>query len=1842
MTYEEYKKQKNAKVTQTQSKTNTMPTLSSYEQYKAQRQQTTQSNPQHVQLAQDLAGATSIRTANDIKQEERQKLIQEMTGGEPSAFVPKTINAQALEDAQVQYEQEKKEKAKNYLPQLGKNITAGVASGVTSLYDYGKALGNELEYKFKFNREASNLFADYLAGDKEKGEEDFKQAVANLEKEKQAEIEADRAKTQWARDNQQAVMEGNQNYSGFGKGLLNAVNTTARMFSTSPLGTYGIFGNAAGGAYNQAMESGADSQKALAYATTSGALETGVETLSGGAAQKLLNVPAISKMSNLTEKITNPFLRSVANVAGDVLGEGGEEVITALLDPYIQKATYNPNAGFTSWSEAMTDAGNAFVESILPTLLMGGTSYVVDGVNSFTNKQIEKIQSSNLPQNEKQQLINQVQQQGEQIIAEQQKNNAPESAQIQETTATNEVIPQEGANQDTANMVQNSANAQKAVQNEVVNTKFKEDLQKFIDKKYTENDEITVLEKTPEYFYNLGFDLDKPVTLNMSKLENIMKEPKGTVNGVNQHGITMDLIEQLPNALSNPLNVIKNPKFRNRYVVITELTDQYGDIVIVPIEMNADGKMEGMKINKINTVYGKENYDLPVSEKIDSYMERNKDYIVYDIDNNRQKNRSLMMNTPPRLQLSNKNDSSASVNNIIQPTEDSVNLPTAEELNKPSQEMIEGAQALTLEERESVSEKAQELFEQLFANENLPQAYKFEMGEKIENATTIEQLNRIKNEVNNYKSDLPKETIDERVTRVNEFLEAQKTKGQQTTKREITTKIMELLEITNRGGNGKALSQIAGEINQLLSEGKLTDSKINEIVDSLPEKVRSINEEYLNEYKDLKKELKERPIYVSESVRKGFAHWSDFNKNNLNKLKITKDSRNITVEQLYTELSEKYKDLFPSDIANAADQLQQISDVVGSIKSNVESVETALIKRYGEEGWQEIQSLLKEELQGIRNNLIKATEPVEYYEGGIKNRSYTGTANKNELVNEFLDVEDLKYQVQSNPSTIRMANETINNIGYERAYDTIRNAIDAGERMNATKIALAERLIQESIKKGDFERATQLIGDVAIIGTELGQAVQAMRLINKMSPQGQLMYLQKVVNRMNAKNNLKNAKRDNKKLKELETKIENGDQIKIGESEIKISKEASDELLKAQTPEEIDLAVEKIKNDLAKQLPVDTFEKLDEWRYLAMLGRPKSHLRNVISNIAMRGTYEVKNEIQRVAEVLAKNVLDERTRTFKKATETVKSFAEQSAKDNLNAIKGEGKISIDTDIKSRRKIFKNELLERARKFNSNALNIEDTVFSKSAYISNLTEYLTANGIKTQQDIDLNPDIVEKGIQFAIKESQKTTFRQYSALANALNQVENLNGASKIIIGGTLPFKKTPINIAKTGASYSPAGLIETLTIETKKLRDGKISGNEYIDRLSQGLTGTLITGLGYLLSDLGILSGAGDEDDEYAEAIGERAPYSINIGKGHYNLSWLSPTAMPLFIGAEIQKAIQSEEEIDLNNIVDFLATTLDPLSEMSMVSSVNDAIKNYGSSETSTGAISSTVGNAISSYTGQYLPGIFADVNKIIDPTVRSTQASKNSKFKAGERFLRQSLNKIPGGSYLLEPATDIWGNEKKRSDSALIRAMDALISPGTYTEKKTTAVDNELLKLYDENSNKDIIPKVPKNYFSANGYKYEMSAKEYTNYKKEYGQTAYKELDKLFKTKEYKEMDSEEKQKAIKEIYEEAQETARYEYGLNPASLLAKYNEEEASKRLLGEKKAEKQQNSGVDLVDFYEAWQAQKDIKGIPGPDGKTLSGSESRLKKEAIDKAVPHLSKYQRRALYKEFGVGESVW
>ena len=173
-------------------------------------------------------------------------------------------------------------------------------------------------------------------------------------------------------------------------------------------------------------------------------------------------------------------------------------------------------------------------------------------------------------------------------------------------------------------------------------------------------------------------------------------------------------------------------------------------------------------------------------------------------------------------------------------------------------------------------------------------------------------------------------------------------------------------------------------------------------------------------------------------------------------------------------------------------------------------------------------------------------------------------------------------------------------------------------------------------------------------------------------------------------------------------------------------------------------------------------------------------------------------------------------------------------------------------MKRAKKVFGDKgfggFVQKLYDLNSKGLEIEDAMFKNSAFKSAMAEYLTANGINTQSDIENNQNLVNNAVMFATEESLKATFQQYSALASTLSQLKHKNGAIEFGLDAIMPFTKTPANILKTGASYSPLGLLKTITADTIRLKKGKINITQYIDNISQGLTGTGIVMLGYTSS----------------------------------------------------------------------------------------------------------------------------------------------------------------------------------------------------------------------------------------------------------------------------------------------------------------------------------------------------------------------------------------------------------
>jgi len=228
-----------------------------------------------------------------------------------------------------------------------------------------------------------------------------------------------------------------------------------------------------------------------------------------------------------------------------------------------------------------------------------------------------------------------------------------------------------------------------------------------------------------------------------------------------------------------------------------------------------------------------------------------------------------------------------------------------------------------------------------------------------------------------------------------------------------------------------------------------------------------------------------------------------------------------------------------------------------------------------------------------------------------------------------------------------------------------------------------------------------------------------------------------------------------------------------------------------------------------------------------MLGNPKTHIRNIVSNIAMKGTISVKNAMARTIESVAP--IKNRTKTWEKPSKTVEDFAKETTLDMKDAITGQNKYSEESSIERKKQVFKNAVLEKASKFNSKALEGEDWFFSKQAFENTFKEYLTAQEIRTQEDIENNPDVINKAKAYALEQAEISTFRQYSWLASKIAQIENKNAGTKLAVGALIPFKKSPINIAKAGVNYSPIGLIKSLSYDAYQVQQGNMEASQLIE-----------------------------------------------------------------------------------------------------------------------------------------------------------------------------------------------------------------------------------------------------------------------------------------------------------------------------------------------------------------------------------------------------------------------------
>lgn len=741
------------------------------------------------------------------------------------------------------------------------------------------------------------------------------------------------------------------------------------------------------------------------------------------------------------------------------------------------------------------------------------------------------------------------------------------------------------------------------------------------------------------------------------------------------------------------------------------------------------------------------------------------------------------------------------------------------------------------------------------------------------------------------------------------------------------------------------------------------------------------------------------------------------------------------------------------------------------------------------------------------------------------------------------------------PVTDRAANlraqQDISKQGLDDVAQYFLAKVDFGQKITKQDMASGIAAYNQAVADGNHMLALNLATAISESAHNSAQVVQAMNLMNRLTPEGKLLALRKFLTRMNRKRQGTQQPRNVNTHSQEDVDAARLDYVENGTGFL-INEELATNYLLAETDAERAAAWDAILTNVAQQVPSTFRERANFWRYTMMLLNPTTHARNLAGNAIQWGARKIKNGVGAAIERAVIRDQSQRTKSFT-TSKDLRSFAKEQYKIDQEAAMGSGKYSdtsatgINREIQERRKVFSagtNSILAKGVQavgdFNTWLMDAGDVLFNRPAYIDSFAQALKAKGITAEQARNGGPE-VEAARAYAIQEAQKATYRNTTALSEAVSRMGRYEGdnpvlkAASFLADAELPFRRTPANVLTTGLDYSPVGLARGIKNALWDVRKGNMDAAAAIDRISEGLTGSAIMALGAYLAAEGFLhvrAGGDDDEKEFNQDRGMQ-DYSLQIGDMSYSLDWALPAAMPLFAGAAVMESVQ-EADGTFSALADAMTGISEVVLESSMMSSLDDLIANWSYADNKATYL---IDDVVTSYLGQYVPTIGGKIASTMDETVRRsyTEPGTGQVSSDAQYFLQSIMKKVPGVRNQLQPSVDLWGNEKSNG-SFEERLFQSFVSPGILRTTDTGPIDREIRHLAEATGDSSVYPKEAEKSFAVNGERKDLTAEEYTQYAKVLGQTRYKTIQSLMEDPAYNRLSYDDKAKAISYAYQYA----------------------------------------------------------------------------------------------------------
>jgi len=747
------------------------------------------------------------------------------------------------------------------------------------------------------------------------------------------------------------------------------------------------------------------------------------------------------------------------------------------------------------------------------------------------------------------------------------------------------------------------------------------------------------------------------------------------------------------------------------------------------------------------------------------------------------------------------------------------------------------------------------------------------------------------------------------------------------------------------------------------------------------------------------------------------------------------------------------------------------------------------------------------------------------YEAGVE----TGLVRERAFVTHLKDVGILSKDVtaeyrqrETEPLAIKASNLVRDDI--DRAESIARSRVD--DAAVATTVELLKHYNRERVAATDdavrnamTDKINELVEKVAPKYTEAGRTIQALSILNLQTPEGQLRFAAKTIDKYNQTHR--------KKLPNL-------------------TREQSDYILdemaaigKLPNGKEKAIRYRGLQDYIGALAPSTFYQKaVTLWKAGLLTGIKTSGL-NTIAN-GMHGITETTKDIVAapVDSVLSlftgKRTLVATPRGslagLKEGFEHGWTYLRTGYNDRDAALKYDWKkVNFGKSKFARSLQAYEETVFRI-------LGSEDYPFYYAAKARSITgqamamarnEKLEGKAFDARVDeLVANPN--DEMIKYAVIDAETAVFANRTMLGDIAKQIQKAPGGEIVI-----PFGRTPSAIAMQIVNYSPVGAVKSI-VENIANFDQRTFAQE----LGRAGLGTGIMWVGAELFKAGLLTLSRPEGEKEKELwkLEGRSANSIKVGDQWRSIQVFGPAGVTLLIGGYFAQALEKTGSPS-RAITVALSGGAKSFSEQTFVRGVNMAVDALTDPERSFDTF-------VTSMAGSVVPTIVADIARASDTVERRT---------AGP--LQRIESRIPGARQTLEPDITVFGQDLPRYGGNVLEVM---LDPTRPSKIRQDMVVDELRRLWDAGHKPS-----PTKLGDRLGYK-ALTPEQNTQLWRRAGEMTYVGIWEVITDPLYQSADDEEKSRYIDRSVENAKLIARAEMAFSLLDGLPEDKREVELKRL------------------------------------------------------------------------------